>query len=276
LITERTLDENREAQTSLNVLLAEDNEVNQRVAMRILEKRGHRVVVAGNGLQALNALRDMEYDLVLMDVQMPEMDGLEATVALRSLESGTERHQPVIAMTALVMQGDRERCLAAGMDGYLTKPIRPRALEDVLDQYVALKRRSATAAAEAPKPATRPDAPPERLPVDGNELLERVGDDHEFLNELVALFREDGPKQLGRIRSAIEKKESAEVLRSAHSMRGTFANLGADPAAEMAAEIEQAGKSGELAKAEATLQRLELEFFRVMSALDRLCEEVTP
>ncbi len=102
------------------ILLAEDNLVNQKLAMRLLEKRGHQVVLAANGLEALSALETRSYDLVLMDVQMPIMDGLEATRLLREKERGSGRHQAVIAMTALVMKGDRERCLAAGMDGYLT------------------------------------------------------------------------------------------------------------------------------------------------------------
>ena len=104
--------------------------VNQRVAGRLLEKRGHRVVLAGNGLEALQALERETYDLVLMDVQMPEMDGLEATAKLREMERHTARHQPVVALTARAMKGDLEHCMSAGMDGYLAKPIRPEELDD--------------------------------------------------------------------------------------------------------------------------------------------------
>jgi two-component system sensor histidine kinase/response regulator len=114
--------EDRDPAKSLRILLAEDNAVNQKLATRLLEKRGHDVVVAWNGLETLSALEQGSFDLVLMDVQMPEMDGLEATKELRKKEKGTGRHQPVVAMTALVMKGDRERCLAAGMDGYLPNP----------------------------------------------------------------------------------------------------------------------------------------------------------
>jgi two-component system, sensor histidine kinase and response regulator len=290
LITDRSLERSRDTACALNILLAEDNDVNQKLATRLLEKRGHQVTVAGNGLQALNALSQASYDLVLMDVQMPEMDGIEATAALRAREHGKGSRQPVIAMTALVMQGDRERCLAAGMDGYLTKPIRPRALDEVLDQYIAQKRQAGNAhehigavhehagtvheqAAKTPAHASRTL----RLDsIDGHELLERVGGDREFLTELVSLFREDGPKQLNRVRTALEKNDPEEVLRSAHSLRGTLANLAAQAAADLAAEIEHASKAEDLTRAKAAFQNLDLELPRVIDALSVICEGVTP
>jgi PAS domain S-box-containing protein len=128
---------------SLRVLLAEDNAVNRKVATRLLEKRGHQVVVTSNGKEALAALQKDTYDLVLMDVQMPEMDGLEATRTIRRLEQGTEFHQPIIALTAHAMMGDRERCLEAGMDGYLTKPLRAQELDQLLETYLHRTARSA-------------------------------------------------------------------------------------------------------------------------------------
>jgi two-component system sensor histidine kinase/response regulator len=118
--------------------------VNQRVGTRLLEKRGHRVVIAGNGREALLALEKDSFDLVFMDLQMPEMGGFEATAAIREREKGTESHQQVIALTAHAMTGDRERCLAAGMDGYLSKPIRPQELDILLQKYVD-RRMSAAA-----------------------------------------------------------------------------------------------------------------------------------
>jgi two-component system, sensor histidine kinase and response regulator len=282
LITAQTL-ERRDASCALNILLAEDNDVNQKLATRLLEKRGHQVTVAANGLQALNALDQAGYDLVLMDVQMPEMDGIEATAALRAREHGTGARQPVIAMTALVMQGDRERCLAAGMDGYLTKPIRPRALDEVLDQYVAQKRETGNAHEQAgavheqtAKTLSHTSRTLKQESIDGLELLERVGGDREFLTELVSLFREDGPKQLDKIRTALEKNDPEDVLRSAHSLRGTLANLAAQPAADLAAEIEHASKSEDLTRAKAAFQNLDLELPRVIDALSVVCEGVTP
>ena len=148
LITRYSLQDAREPGSSLKVLLAEDNAVNQRLVVRLLEKRGHHVVVAANGLEALAALKHENFDLVLMDVQMPEMDGMEATVAIRAGEKRTGEHLAVIALTAHAMKGDRDKCLAAGMDGYLTKPIRTQELDDVLEE--CLKKRHAKTRALAP------------------------------------------------------------------------------------------------------------------------------
>jgi len=137
LITRYSLHDARDPDGVLRVLLVEDNLVNQRLATRMLEKRGHRVVVAGNGREALEASAKGGFDLILMDVQMPEMDGYQATAAIRERENGANVHLPVIALTAHAMMGDREKCLAAGMDGYLTKPIKPRELDDLLESYLA-------------------------------------------------------------------------------------------------------------------------------------------
>jgi signal transduction histidine kinase/CheY-like chemotaxis protein len=140
LITRYSLQDAREPSEVLNILVTEDNVVNQRLATRLLEKRGHRVTIANNGRQAVEALEAGAFDLVFMDVQMPEMDGLEATAAVRKKEAATGKHQPIIALTAHAMKRDQEKCLAAGMDGYLTKPIRPQELDVVLERYVALLR----------------------------------------------------------------------------------------------------------------------------------------
>jgi signal transduction histidine kinase/DNA-binding response OmpR family regulator len=140
LITRYSLQDAREPGSSLKVLVAEDNPVNQRLTVRLLEKRGHRVVVAANGLEALAALKKESFELVFMDVQMPEMDGMEATAAIREEEKRSGEHVPVIALTAHAMKGDREKCLAAGMDGYLAKPIRPQELDDILEEHVRNRR----------------------------------------------------------------------------------------------------------------------------------------
>jgi CheY-like chemotaxis protein len=129
------------------VLLAEDNEVNQKLARRLLEKRGHRVTVATNGFQAVQALEKQPFDLVLMDMQMPEMDGLEATAAIREKEKFSGLHTPIIALTAHAMKGDKERCVAGGMDGYLAKPIRSQELDELLAKYTS-RRAAAIPTAE--------------------------------------------------------------------------------------------------------------------------------
>jgi two-component system sensor histidine kinase/response regulator len=136
LITRYSLQDAREPAASLRILLAEDNAVNQLLASRLLEKRGHSVVVAGNGREALEALEKGRFDLMFMDVQMPVMDGFETTAAIRKKEDGSGIRLPIVALTAHAMKGDREKCLAGGMDGYLTKPIRPQELDEVLRGYL--------------------------------------------------------------------------------------------------------------------------------------------
>jgi signal transduction histidine kinase/CheY-like chemotaxis protein len=143
LITRYSLDDARDPADVLSILVTDDNAVNQKLAARLLEKRGHRVTIAGNGREAVAAMDAAAFDLVFMDVQMPEMDGLEATAAVRTKEAGTGKHQPIIALTAHAMKRDQERCLNAGMDGYLTKPIRPQELDVVLERYLALRKANA-------------------------------------------------------------------------------------------------------------------------------------
>ena len=272
MITSTVLEHSRDANAALMVLLAEDNAVNQKLATRLLEKRGHSVVVAKNGREALEAIRNAEYDLVLMDVQMPEMDGIEATAALRAAERETGRHLPVIAMTALVMKGDRERCLACGMDGYLPKPIRSQELDEVLDKYVAGKAHGSAPAEQAS---------PESLAViqeaiDARELLERIGDEREFLGELVNTFRDDFPKQLETMTVALKDRNATQLTLAAHSLKGALSNLAAQRAAGLAAGVESAGKSGDFSSAELGLRDLKPELARVVDALNALCQETVP
>jgi CheY-like chemotaxis protein len=142
LITRFSFQDARDPQATLAILVAEDNPVNQRLVGRLLEKRGHSVVLANNGREALAEIEKHIFDLVLMDVQMPEMDGMEATMSLRSKEKETGTRLAVIALTAHAMKGDEERCLAAGMDGYLTKPIRTKELDEILERYIALRKKT--------------------------------------------------------------------------------------------------------------------------------------
>jgi CheY-like chemotaxis protein len=140
LITRHSLPGSQKPSASLRILLAEDNLVNQRLAMRLLEKRGHSVVVAGNGRETFAAFESGGFDLILMDLQMPEMDGFEATAAIRDRDREGGNRISIVALTAHAMKGDREKCLAAGMDGYLTKPIRPQELDGLLEFYVARQK----------------------------------------------------------------------------------------------------------------------------------------
>ena len=264
MITRKTLEEDTDPKKSLHILLAEDNPVNQKLAVRLLEKRGHLVVVAGNGKEALAALDKKSFDLVLMDVQMPEMDGLEATRALRERELATGSRQAIVAMTALAMKGDRERCMEAGMDGYLSKPIRPQELDEMLDGYVAMEREE--------RPA--PEAPPiagERVCVE--ELLERVDGDRSFIGELLELFRQDYPARIRAGREAVVLDDAAGVQKVAHALKGALKNLAAPKASAVAAELEAMGKSGDLARAAGKMMELEVEVKGVVEALEALCME---
>jgi CheY-like chemotaxis protein len=253
----------------LQILLAEDNPVNQKLAIRLLEKRGHQVESVWNGKDALAALKMRSYDLVLMDVQMPEMDGIEAVTHLREREraEGGGNRQPVIAMTALVMQGDRDRCIAAGMDGYLSKPVRPQELDDLLDSYLAVEGKGFPAV--TPPPA----APEQPACVRADDLLERLDGDRGFLAELLEIFRADAPHQLRKTREAVERGDAASLERLAHALKGALINLAAPGAAKLASDLEAIGKSGELAPAANILTALEAEVSRVVEALDGLCME---
>jgi CheY-like chemotaxis protein len=270
----------------LHVLLAEDNAVNQLLAIRLLEKRGHLVKVTSNGREALDALERDAYDLVLMDVQMPEMDGIEATIALREREKITGGHQPVVALTALVIKGDKERCLAAGMDGYLSKPIRQFELDEILESCAA-KSRSAKLEKEKPEvvksdfhelhfPAEFPQTRQEvrsRFSLNETELMDRIGGDLEFLSELTEVFRREYPKQLSAARNAVVNRNGEGLNKAGHALRGALANLAAADPAALAASIELIGATGDPSTAGVLLDQLERDIKTVLISLESLCQE---
>jgi CheY-like chemotaxis protein len=269
MITQQELQNMSASTHSLRILLAEDNPTNQKLALRMLEKRGHRVTLANNGRQALEALENASFDLVLMDVQMPEMDGLEATSRLREKEKLTGLHQSVIAMTALVMKGDRERCLAAGMDGYLSKPIRPLELDEVLDHCMAFDPNAPAILA----PPTVAPAETKAAAICADELLERVGGDRTFLAELLDLFRADYPAQLQAARQAVAQSDPAALQKVGHALKGALGNLAAPKASRLASELESIGHSADLTHAAARVAELQRELTAVISALEGLCLE---
>jgi signal transduction histidine kinase/CheY-like chemotaxis protein len=213
----------------LHVLLAEDNPVNQRLAASLLERRGHKVAIAGNGREAVEAIQRQPFDVVLMDVQMPEMGGFEATSAIRALESKGGTRLPIVAMTAHAMKGDRERCLAAGMDEYLTKPLDPRQLCQLVEQI---------AAGRMPVPIHQSDASGVSL-----KVLARVGGDRELLAEISRLFVDDAPRHLERIRQAIDARDGDALLRAAHGLKGAAANFDADGVVSAARTLEEIGRA---------------------------------
>jgi signal transduction histidine kinase/DNA-binding response OmpR family regulator len=262
VITRYSLREMTQEGKSLRILIAEDNLVNQKLASRLLEKRNHIVTIVGNGKEALAALEQARFDLVLMDMQMPEMDGFEATRILRQREKTNGNHQPLVAMTALAMNGDKERCIEAGMDGYLSKPIRPHELDEVLDRHVALKNAV---------PARDESVPLANHSIDVSQLLDRIDGDRALLAELVDLFRADFPANLTAAQQAIDRQDVSGLRSAAHALKGALANLSAIEASALAAELEAIGKSLDLTRAQATLDHLAREIENAMRALETLC-----
>ena len=249
---------------ALRVLVAEDNRVNQQVAVGMLERAGHEAAVAGNGREVLALLERGTFDVVLMDVQMPELDGLETTAAIRERERARGGHLPIVALTAHAMKGDAERCLAAGMDAYLPKPLQPRELAGTIAKVVP----SAAGQAGPPEPAARPSpAAAAAGPLDLPKLMERVGGDRRALAELAGIFRADWPKQAARLRKALREADAPALRSAAHALKGAVSNFAAPAATEAALNLQKMGEAGRLAGAQAVLERLEKEVEALLAAL---------
>ena len=216
------------------ILLAEDHPVNQRLARKLLEKWGHTVVVAGNGRKALEAIARNNFDLVIMDVQMPEMNGLEATRLIRGQEVSDGPRLPIIAMTAHAMKGDREQCLAAGMDAYITKPIEPELLFRVIEDAAAENVTSLPKGSDGS--------------FDPEGLLQRAGGDWALAREVINMFLEDTPEVLTQMLEALTQKNFDAIGRAAHRLKGAAANLEARDLAKTASAIEQAAKDGKVSE----------------------------
>jgi signal transduction histidine kinase/DNA-binding response OmpR family regulator len=234
----------RKPQRTVRILLAEDNAVNQRLALKLLEKAGHEVRAVANGRQALAALQEKHYDLVLMDVQMPEMDGYEATAAIRQLEHSA-RHTPIIAMTAHAMKGDREACLAAGMDDYISKPLKLEELMAVIEKWAGTSYSAEVA------------------PLDWAALREHVDGDESFLRDLIELFLTDAPGRIERLRRAIAEGNEQAIKLEAHSLRGASGNIKAARLWESFTRLEQMASEGAVAEAGAVLAEIEEELARL-------------
>jgi CheY-like chemotaxis protein/HPt (histidine-containing phosphotransfer) domain-containing protein len=247
-------------QTPRHILLAEDNLVNQRVAMGILQKVGHTVVLAVNGAQAVAAAAAQRFDVILMDMQMPEMGGAEAMGVIRARERNTTEHVPIIALTAHAMKGDREMCLNAGADGYIAKPLSPQHL---LDQVQALARQS-------PATPTAQDSVEAR-----RQLLASVGGDEALFSEIVQLFMTDAPAQLARIQDAIASGNSGAVCLAAHAFRGAAANFGPTPLVDSLAAIDRSAKANDLAECSVIAVRAASQTAQLLTRL-AASQEVLP
>jgi signal transduction histidine kinase/DNA-binding response OmpR family regulator len=251
LVTRHSL---RESARRLHVLLVEDNRVNRLVVVHMLEKRGHTVLAAQDGLEALAVLEKTRVDVALMDVQMPGMDGFETTAAIRRREKETGAHLPIVALTAHAMTGDRERCLEAGMDAYVTKPVQADELFAAIEGLLPGSR------GHEPLPAERERAP-EIL--DRALLLVHVSRDQDLLARIVRIFLEDSPKMLDEIRDAVNRRDAAALARGAHRIKGELGVLAARAAFEAALRLEKMGRQGSVDEAALALASLERELERL-------------
>ncbi|MGZ6316738.1 MAG: response regulator [Anaerolineales bacterium] len=295
MVTRHSLTEQR--RFGLRVLLAEDNAINQKLAVVLLQKAGYSVDAVDNGLKAMEKVKTEHYNAVLMDVQMPEMDGFEATRQIRHWEAPLSRHIPIIAMTAHAMAGDRERCLEVGMDDYLSKPLDPKALFNALDRWipgaelldaeagkrvetedygaihaedafsnmtlgkeVGLFGEAAQESAQAAGDDSAAEASPvlsESLPVDFEAALFRFGGDRDFMSEMCKEFAAGLPERVAEIRECVEANDAGKLGRLAHNLKGVALNFSADPLAQIAARLEEAGKREDLSDAPELLQGLD-------------------
>jgi CheY-like chemotaxis protein/HPt (histidine-containing phosphotransfer) domain-containing protein len=246
----------------LRVLLVEDNEVNQQLAVRLLRRRGHAVTVSADGRDAVDlfAAQPGAFDLVLMDVQMPRLDGFAATASIRKLERDAPRRTPIVAMTAHAMQGDRERCLAAGMDGYVSKPIEVGELLEAIDAAVGT-------AGPAPEASAPPVASGATETLDWDRALEKVGGDETLLRELASIFLDAAPAMLAEVTAAAERGDAPALERAAHRLKGSVGNFAATEAFDAADRLERAGASGDLGEVADLLAALETALDEARAAL---------
>jgi CheY-like chemotaxis protein/HPt (histidine-containing phosphotransfer) domain-containing protein len=243
---------------SRRILLAEDGLINQKVAVALLEQRGHEVTLVRNGKQAVEAVETGSFDAVLMDVEMPEMDGLAATAAIRKREELKDGRIRIIAMTAHAMKGDRERFLDAGMDGYIAKPIEVRQLYEAVES-AALESREGSVASDGERPADSA--------FDRREALRRAGGEEEVLRDLIELFCEEYPKLMDTMREAISEGKATELERAAHTLKGALLQFAARPAADAALHLERLACDGDLSEALNGWKTLEAEISRLLPEL---------
>ena len=270
------------------ILLADDNIVNQRLAAALLEKHNHTVVVANNGKEALEALACQRFDVILMDVQMPEMDGIEATAAIREKEQQSGTHIPIIAMTAYAMKGDRECFLQAGMDDYISKPIDVKQLFAVINRLAPNRLEPDKSPArefhlplEVPcsesNTAVRSDAKSAVFTediVDFEALRARVEQDLDLLQEMIELFLQSSPQLFSEIKTAVASRDGPMLARSAHTLTGALQNMCAERCARVTLRLETCGRTGDMAQAGSSFRELQDEWQHLQSALRDAAQQV--
>jgi signal transduction histidine kinase/CheY-like chemotaxis protein len=271
LVTRHSL---RESRRRLRLLVAEDNPVNQTLVIRLLEKRGHSVVVANNGREALAILEKAAFsgfDLALMDIQMPEMDGLEATAAIREKEKSSGKHLPIIALTAHAMKGDEDRCLAAGVDGYLSKPIQHEEL------FAAIECLLPSATEPLAPSSARPELSEFKIQdstFDYAAVLASFDGNTELMGEIAGVFLKDSPKLIVEIRLALTQGDSKALDHAAHSLKGSVSTFAAPAAYQAALRLETMGRECDLTHAEEAFQNLETEIENLMPSLQGLAKGI--
>jgi CheY-like chemotaxis protein len=241
---------------ALHILIADDNPINRAVASGILSRKGHTLVHAANGQEAVDAFTAEKFDVILMDIQMPEMDGFEATARIRQIENATGCHTPIIAMTAHAMMGDRERCLAGGMDEYISKPIRAEDLRRVLG---GIESSADVAMSVAEQASVHTHA----------ELHNMCEGDDELVGELIALFSTDTPQLLEVLGAAVTERDAAGVAAGAHKLLSSLGAFGAKRASDLVRQLEQQGKEGTLDGAEERFANVEREIVTIQTCLAR-------
>jgi CheY-like chemotaxis protein len=255
------------------ILLVEDGRVNQKVASRLLEKRGHEVTVANNGMEAVSLHKDRLFDVILMDVEMPVMDGIEATASIRENERDGERRTPIIAVTAHAGKEDRVLCIESGMDGYISKPYRPRELFEAVEAVEPGKVMQ-PGGVEPDPPAKKVGGDPAANRLDAHAAfdyalaLDRAGNSEEILSDLVSMFREEYPKLMHEISEAKECGDGRRLELAAHALKGAASLLAATPLTPAAREMEKMGKAGDFSGSDSAWNTLQKEIERLNIALD--------
>jgi PAS domain S-box-containing protein len=245
------------AKRKLRILVAEDNSVNQRLASRLLEREGHSVTIAGSGQEALDLLERQRFDLILMDVQMPGLDGLQATARIREIERGSGYRVPIVAMTAQAAESDRVRCLESGMDAYVTKPVHVPDLMRMIDTVVPQSVVPGGNSMNGNVTSEESSVEAQLQQLDESLALSRVGGDVDLLKEVVELFLDDYPSTFEKIKGAVASRDATALEHHAHSLKGSVSTFGANRAFEAAFTLEKQGRSGDLTGATDGLLQLE-------------------
>jgi CheY-like chemotaxis protein/HPt (histidine-containing phosphotransfer) domain-containing protein len=257
IITRHTLSEIKKR--NIRILLAEDNIVNQKVALNILGKFGYRVDAVIDGIEALQSLDKTQYDIVLMDVQMPEMDGLTATKIIREKERQNGKHIPIIALTAYAMKGDKEQCIEAGMDDYISKPFNPKMLQQIIDKFI---KNSTENNGDIFMISNNKDI------FDSSFLMNRVENDEKLFFEIIELFLIDTQLQLENLKSALDSKDTAQVKFITHTIKGSASNVGSNSIKDIAMQIQTSIEEDNLDKTSSLYKTLEDEFEKLKIVLN--------